>query len=169
VAQQKIAETKRLSREIRKLRFKYNQLRSKYIDQKHRENEQENMYVFEDAVAHLQKTFCLNVKRDLLDEYPDLSADAMNLLLAVYECRMLLDALLDYCERWRKRIEAKIKCHVGRILPQQMYTLGKLLPLYVGNCPTSDKFNQLYNTYVKTFSNQIGIIQLTDNENRTTN
>lgn len=158
----RLKETKKLSRAIRELRRDYDRLRSTYIDQQHRDSETQNMYMFEDGVSDIFKTLLVNLRCDLMYEYPQLSPDSLNYLLAVYQCDILLKSLLRYVRWQTEKIEKIVGHKIGRILPIEIYRLDKLVLEFVGDKPVSDRFDSLKETYIKTFATQIAIIELNE-------
>lgn len=158
----KISETKKLCRAVRELRRDYDRIHSAHIDAKHEASEVSNMYVFEDGVAGITKQLLLNIKIDLKSEYPDLDADHLSFLIAVYQCDITLKSLLLYTRKQTERIAKKIERNVGNILPESIYKLDKLILEFVGDKPVSNRFRKLKQQYIETFATQIALIEMTE-------
>ena len=158
----KISETKKLCRAVRELRRDYDRIHSAHIDAKHEASEVSNMYVFEDGVAGITKQLLLNIKIDLKSEYPDLDADHLSFLIAVYQCDITLKSLLLYTRKQTERIAKKIDRNVGNILPESIYKLDKLILEFVGDKPVSNRFRNLKQQYIETFATQIALIEMTE-------
>ena len=120
------------------------------------------MYVFEDGVAGITKQLLLNIKIDLKSEYPDLDADHLSFLIAVYQCDITLKSLLLYTRKQTERIAKKIDRNVGNILPESIYKLDKLILEFVGDKPVSNRFRNLKQQYIETFATQIALIEMTE-------
>lgn len=155
-----ITQTRKLSRTIKELRRDYDQVRAPHIDAAHEASEVANMYVFENSVAGITQLLLVNLKIELNREYPELEADYLAFLIAVYQCDITLKALLLYTRRQTDRIAKKIDRNVGHILPEAIYRLGKLIPEFVGDKPVSDRFAKQKQQYIETYATQIALAEL---------
>lgn len=162
VSYMKIDAVKGVGRAIRQLRREYEQLRAPYIDAKHRNSELDNMLVFEDGVKDLTSLFLVNLKADLKSEYPDLEDDCHYLLLAVYECLIVLRALFYYASKQRELMAGKVGHPIGDILPPQLRKLETLVQCYIGDKPISEKFQKQQDTYIVALSNRMMLIGLNE-------
>lgn len=156
-----LTETRRLSRAIRQLKRQYDNGHHYYTEDKYQDHEEENMYVYEDAVKNIFRQYTVNLKCDLARQYPNLNYEYMELIVSVYQCHVTIESLLLYAARQEERM-AKIVGHpVGHLIPQPVRALSKLIMEYVGDKPASKEFEKLEQTYIKTFATQIGLIELT--------
>ncbi len=158
----RITETKPLCRAIKELRRDYDRIRAPYIDKAHANSEIENGYVFEDCVKSITDQLLLNLRIDIRSEYPEIEPEYLNFLLAVYQCDITLKSLLLYVRRQTDIIAKKIDRHVGRILPDAVYKLDKLILEFVGDKPVSKKFDNLKRQYIETFATQIALVGLNE-------
>lgn len=155
-------ETLKLSREIRKARADYNRLRHNYIDAEHREREIENGYVFEDAIKRITQQMMLNVRLDIIAEYPDLNDESRELLESVYQCLIMSRALLRYLDRQTDMIQRRVKHRIGKMLPPSYYVMHTLIPEFIGDKPASARFTALMKQYVDTLATQMALVELND-------
>lgn len=163
VARMKLSETKPLCRAIRQLKREYDQIRAPYIDSKHEDSEEENMYVYEDGVARIMNQCLSNVRIDLKSEYPELDEEEyLPFLVAVYQCDITLKSLLLYTERMTAKVAQIIDRHVGHILPESLYKLNRLVLEFVGDKPVSEKFKILKKKYIETFATQMALVELSE-------
>lgn len=158
----RISETKPLCRAVKELRRDYDITRAPYIDEDHVDSEIENGYVFEECVEDVTSQLLLNLRIDLKSEYPDLEPDYVEYLIAVYQCEITLKSLLLYIRKLTDRIANKINRNVGRILPDAVYKLDKLIPEFAGDKPVSEKFAKLKNQYIETFATQIALVTMNE-------
>lgn len=156
--------TRRLSRVIRSARVEYNRLRHQFIDQKQRDREIENGYVFEDATRRITSQMMLNVKLDIHSEYPDLDECSRDLLLAVYQCHITSRALLLYLDRKSAEVAKRIGRKIGKMLPPPYYEMDKVIPEFIGDKPASERFRKMMRDYINTFATQIALVEMGDIE-----
>lgn len=156
----KLRETRPLCRAIRELRRDYDRFRARYIDEAHKESEEENMLVFEDGVSDITKLLLTNIRIDLKSEYPDLRPEFVDFLVAVYQCEITLLSLLRYTEKQTEKVERLVGHKIGKILPSELRRLSILVPQFVGDKPISDRFRKQKQTYVETFATQMALIEL---------
>lgn len=158
----RLSATRKLCRAIRNIRADFKKYHNTYIDEQHSESELKNMYVFEEGVKDIFKTYLLNLKLDLRKEHPDLSAESVDYLTAVYQCLLVLKSLFLYADRQRSKV-AKIVGHpIGDIIPKHLHILADLVAEFVGDSPASKTFEKLQKTYIEIIANQIALIELTD-------
>lgn len=157
----KLSETRHLGRRIRELRKEYDQIHSTYIDKSHQNSEIENMYVYEEGVKNIFKTYFVNLRCDLKSEYPELSEDYVTFLVAVYQCHVTLQSLLLYAKRQSERVAELVGHPIGNIIARPVRELAKLVLEYVGDKPAPERFNKLQETYISTFATQMALIELT--------
>ena len=158
----KISETKPLCRAVKELRRDYDRIRAPHIDKAHADSEIENGYVFEECVKDITRQLLVNLRIDLRSEYPEIEPAYLDFLIAVYQCDITLKSLLLYIRKQTDRISKKIDRHVGRILPDAVYKLDKLVLEFVGDKPVSEKFAKLKKQYIETFATQIALVGLNE-------
>lgn len=158
----KISETKKLSRTVRELKREYDRVRAPYIDSSHQKSEEENMYVFEDAVSDLSSLYLTNIECDLQMEYPDLNSDSMYLLKAVYHCHLVLQSIYDYVAKQKMKIEKIVGHTIGDVLPSELRRLDILIMAFVGDKPVSPKFRMQQRAYAVSLSDRMLEIELTE-------
>lgn len=161
-AQERIEATKPLSRFIKEQRVEYDRIRFKFIDRHNRDGEINNGYQFEDDVADITNQCLTNLRLDLRSAYPDLPEKHIMFLLAVYQCKILGEALRVYLAKQTAMVEARIRRPVTRIFPEQFFKLLQLISLYAGDKRATRRFEPLYKQYIKTFANQIALIELNE-------
>lgn len=160
----KIHEVKPLSRAIYQLKRDYERLRAEYIDVNHQKSEENNMYVFEDAVNDVFNLYLANVGFDLKREYPQLSEDYVLFIKAVYQCHIVLQSIYKYVEIITKKVECIVERNVGDILPKELRKLDTLIVEYIGNKPISEWLEKQQNVYVKTLANRMLEIELNESK-----
>lgn len=154
--------TRPLSRAIRQAREGYDRMRRKFIDKDHRNREIENGYVFEKIVSRITAQMLVNVRADIAREYPDLTDDCRDLLMAVYQCHILSRALLKFINEQSRMVEQRVGHPIGRILPPQYYAMDTLIPEFIGDKPASSRFRALMEQYITTLAVQIALIEYND-------
>lgn len=165
----RIQYVKRLGRVMKQLKIDYDRIRAPFVDMEHQNSEQENMLVFEDGVKEIMNLYIVNIKCDLASEYPELEQDYRDFLLAVYQCKITLDALLRYTAKQEEIVAKRVGHKIGHILPTELYRVAAMLPLYVGDKPISPQFQKQQQTYVSTFATQMALIgfnNIPDNNER---
>lgn len=152
-----------LSRAIQSLRRDYQRIHSRHIDKENQQSEISNMYVYEECVEAITATLIINIKADIMSEYPDLDDNYTQMIIATYQCEILLKALLLYVKRQSAKVARKINRNIGHILPDPIYKLGDLILLFAGDHPLSPNFSSLHDQYVETFATQIALVGLDEN------
>lgn len=153
-------KTKMLSRAIRKLRREYERYHSRIVFSDGKSDEEENMYVFESEVSKIFSLYVTNVKCDLVSEYSDIEENTMGLLVAVYECLIIVKSLLRYSAIQTANAQAMAGYPINDVMPKSMHSLASLIVEFAGDMPVSDKFKNTQETYIKTFATQMGLIEL---------
>lgn len=159
--QMKLSKVRPLCRAIKKLRSDYLRYHNRYIDNGHHNCEIENMYVFEKNVSDIFHTYIINLKSDLIREYPDLSAESIMFLTAVYQCRVVILSLLLYAKQQTDKITRIVGRPVREVVPIQVRKLSDLIIEFAGDCPASAEFEKLQYIYIKTLATQIALVELT--------
>lgn len=155
-------ETRRLNNAVRKLREQYDKSRSRYVDSQHREGEVENMYKFENIIKDITLTQILNIRFFIVSTYPDLCPESVELLVAVWQCLILLEALECHNQRMRHRLENRLQKTIGNITPPTVAKLHKLIPYYLGDKPMPPSFDKIRKEYTQAIATQIGLVEFTD-------
>lgn len=158
----RITETKPLCRAIKELRRDYDRVRAPHIDKAHADSEVDNGYVFEESVQDITRQLLVNLRIDLRGEYPKIEPEYLDFLIAVYQCDITLKSLLLYIRKQTDRIARKIGRNVGRVLPDAVYKLDKLVLEFVGDKPVSENFAKLKKQYIETFATQIALVSLNE-------
>lgn len=161
-AERRIDEMKPVSRFIKEQRVEYDRIRFRYIDAYNRGREINNGYRFEEMTEDIMSQCMSNLAMNLRQSYPDLPQSEIMFIQAVYQCKILGEALKRYLAKQTKMIEDRIKRKVGGIFPPQFFKLMKLVALYAGDKHATKRFNDLYDTYVATMANQMALIELNE-------
>lgn len=152
--------TKKLSRAIRGLRKEYERYCSLIVSSDDHENGENNMYEFETGISKIFSLYVTNVKCDLLAEYSNVEENTIHLLVAVYECLIIVKSLLRYSAIWTEKAHAMAGYPVNDVMPGSVHELASRIVEFAGDMPVSDKFKEIQETYVKTIVTQIGLIEL---------
>lgn len=161
--QMRLTETKKLSRTVRHLKAEYDRMRLPYIDKQHEDSEARNMLIIESAIEDNTRLYFVNLRCQVQREYPELRADYRNLIFAVYQCRVMLKSLLAYTEQQRAHVAEKMGWAIKTILPNSVKVLEPLIIEFVGDKQLSLEWDKTEEAFIKTFTTQIGLIQLIDN------
>lgn len=157
----RMKETRPLSRAIRELKVEYDRIRCPYENSAHKENEEENMYSFEDGVKDVFKLYLENVAIDLRCEYPDLDEEYITFLKAVYQCHIVLASLYEYVRQISKKVAEIVGHSIGDVLPKQLRRLDGLVLAFTGDKPVTEKFSSQQSSYAKNIANKIFSVELT--------
>lgn len=160
----RIRETRPLARTVVALRREYDRIRAPYVDEQHQRSEVDNMYVFEDAVKSITDLYLINLRSDLEREYPLLDKEYVDYLTAVYQALILYDALMEYTDRQRLKVERMLGRGIGNLMPGPFYRLRGLIGEYIGDKPISDAFKARQRDYVITLATQMALIELDDGQ-----
>lgn len=165
--QMRLAETKQLSRTVRKLKTEYDRTRLPYIDKQREDNEECGMLIIEEAVKSNANLYYADLKRQVQHEYPELYTDYRYLIFAVYQCRLLLKALLAYAEKQRAHIAEKMGWNIKSVLPHAIKVLEPIIIEFTGDKRLSQEWDKTEEAFVEAVATQIGLIQLTDKKPET--
>lgn len=165
--QMRLAETKQLSRTVRKLKTEYDRTRLPYIDKQREDNEECGMLIIEEAVKSNANLYYADLKRQVQHEYPELYTDYRYLIFAVYQCRLLLKALLAYAEKQRAHIAEKMGWNIKSVLPRAIKVLEPIIIEFTGDKRLSQEWDKTEEAFVEAVATQIGLIQLTDKKPET--
>lgn len=158
----RIQPVKQVCRLMKQLKIEYDRIRAPFVDMEHQNSEQENMLVFEEGVKEIMSLYLVNLKCDLASEYPELEQDYRDYLLAIYECKITLDALLRYTRKQEEIVAKRVGYKIDHILPKELYRVAALLPIYIGDKPISPRFQKQQETYISTFATQMALIGFND-------
>ena len=153
-------EVKKLSRAVIELKRDYDNVRAPFIDTQHQKSEEDNMYVFEDAVNDVFNVYLANIGFDIKREYPELEDDHVLYIKAIYQCHIVLQSIYKYVGIISKKVEKIVGHSIGDILPKELRRLDTLVMAYVGDKPASDMFERQQDTYAKTLANRMLEIEL---------
>ena len=159
-AMMKIDGTKKMSRAIRGYRREYLQERAEYVTAAQRDNEVSNGLVYEEAVSDITGQMLVNVKADIRAQYPDLSDDYLQLLVATHQCDVLCKALIRYVETISAKVEGIVGHKIGCVLPRSVFGLSALIGEYAGDKPLSARLTPLLDKYIETLAVQMALIKL---------
>lgn len=159
-AMMKNEATRKISRAIRQYRREYLQERAEYVTAVQRENEVSNALVYEEAVGDITAQMLLNVKADILAQYPDLRPDYLQMLVATHQCDILCKALIRYVGIISAKVEGIVGHKIGCVLPRAIFGLNTLIGEYAGNKQLSARFTQLRDKYIETLAVQMALIKL---------
>lgn len=165
--QMRLAETKQLSRTVRKLKTEYDRTRLPYIDKQREDNEECGMLIIEEAVKSNANLYYADLKCQVQHEYPELYTDYRYLIFAVYQCRLLLKALLAYAEKQRAHIAEKMGWNIKSVLPHAIKVLEPIIIEFTGDKRLSQEWDKTEEAFVEAVATQIGLIQLTDKKPET--
>lgn len=160
----RISETKGLCRTIRRLKQEYDQCRAAFIDQRYEDSEERNMYVYERYVADKMSLLLVNLKATIKTQHPDLIPAHHDLLVAVYQCRVLLKSVLRYSARQTAKIAKKLGWALGEMLPSQFRALDGIVLEFAGDCRLAGDWPEREEQFIATFANQMALIGMTDKE-----
>lgn len=159
-ATMRLKDANPLSRCIRDLRNEYINLRGRRIHH-NQEREIGNMEAFEDAVADIMQTYLLNLRLDIKNEWPDLDKPTEYLLVAAYQCYLLIRSLELYGRRQEAKIARIVGHPVGKLTPSPVSRLAGIMEAFMGNRPASKKFDKLQQKYIEVLATQMALIKLT--------
>lgn len=159
----RLGGAKKLSRRVKELKVEYDRTRLPYLDAKHQDSEIENGYIFEDAVNDITQQLLKNITFDLRCEYPNLDPEHLDFLIAVYQCDIMLNALMEYSRIKSNEVSYKLNLpSIGRMLPDAIYKLVPVMPRFAGDKPLSVEFGELRKRYIKTYASQMSRIEVGD-------
>ena len=159
-----LSSAKKLSRAIIELKRDYDRVRLSYTDTQHRQSEEDNMYVFEDAVNDVFNVYLANIGFDIKREYPELEDDYVLYIKAIYQCHIVLQSIYKYVEIQTEKVENIVGHSVGDVLPKELRRLDTLVLAYVGDKPVSEAFERQQSSYAKTLANRMLEIELNETE-----
>lgn len=145
-------------RSIKELRSDFLRYRNRYIDAEHHDCEIENMYTFEKCVGDIFRTFIINLKCDLIRAQPDISAEKIMYITAIYQCDVVIGALLRYANKQSGKVTKIVGHTIGNIIPRQVLRLADIIKEFVRDYPVSQEFDNTRETYTNTLATQIGLI-----------
>lgn len=153
-------KTKKLSRAVRELRRGYEKYRAMIVSKDGKENEENNMYDFESEVSKIFSLYITNLKCDLVSKYSHIEENTMHLLVSVYQCLLVVKSLLRYSAIQTAKAQEMAGYPVDDVMPKCMHSLATLIVEFAGDMPISDEFMNQQETYIKTITTQIGLIEL---------
>lgn len=157
----KLTKVRPLCRAVKNLRSDYLRLHNQFVDQQHHDSEVRNMYVFEENVKQIFKSYVENLKCDLSREYPDLSSDSVTFLTAVYQCWVVIKSLILYAGKQSEKVARIVGHPIGNIIPIQLRKMADLILAFAGDSPVSKKFEKTQETYIQALATQITLVKLT--------
>lgn len=157
---QKLKETLPLKRAVEKLRSEYNREHSRFIDEKHRQSEMDNMEVFQDEMKDLINQIYRSNVEEVRRLYPDLCDDSNMLVAEVYLCRIVLSALFRYAAQITKKIEGIVHHPIGQIVPRQMMKLYNLIEEFAGDSPIKEAYKSQSEKFVQSLVESISEVEL---------
>lgn len=150
--------SKATCRRIRQLRIEYLRYRDVFIDSYFHDIEIENMYVFEDGVAHINKLLLIACDCEIhKDNFPRKYSDYFK---AVSQCEVILKGLLIYVNKQTRKIEKQVGHRIDKVLQPQMYELFSIFDNL--KLSVSSDFQVKVDDFAKTIANQIGLIVFDD-------
>lgn len=154
----RLSDTRKLCRAVKDLRSEYERHHSRYIDASHDKHEGYNMDVFEEGISDNMRLLTINIKAQIGSQYPDLQEDYRHLLVAVYQCHILLQSLTQYDKKQSAKISKRLGYKVSTILPSAVVALQPLVIEFAGDKQLAGTWQE----YINTISNQIGLINYDD-------
>lgn len=158
-----IPTTKRLCRTLNELRRQFYTERRNLLSSQIEKHEDENMHVFEDATKDLEHKLTVGLRRSITAKYPQLQADYVYLLIAVYQCLAVYDALLTFEQQQRDKVSRKLRRPAGHVLPKQFLVIRPLIEQFSGDKPLSERYLRKLSEYSAAYVRKMYEITYNDN------
>ena len=129
---------KRLTNRLREIHTLYEQHRSFSIDAESRRKETEHALQFESECKPELDALCNTIRQLCRRTYPDLLREHQDYLVAVYQARTLMRALLLYVKDCDRIIEDRCGPSMHSILPDHFAAMGAILDAMPGDSPLSE-------------------------------
>lgn len=153
---------KHMCREIKNLRREYEQERIRTRLVKLMQHEEHNAMIFEEDIKKNMRLFLTHLRIDVDKTYPDRSDDERFLIIAIHQCIVVLDSLIENVREMCENVSNRLGVRLGTILPPTLEPLRESLKKAEDIYRLPDGFYKTKKIFSHSFANMIKAIPLTD-------